>query len=272
MLFMDILVGLCLSIVVGFSARDRIICPGLKLWIASLSSSTAGLIFFSFRWFTPLWFSVAASNLMLLLGYSFLWIGFRMYSGKYDSYDKYVFIIPIVVMIIQLLLTVQQSGDIIIRSNIFSLAMVILILLTMHDALVNRKSMETGRLLFIFSLIFSLLSTIIRVIYMNKENIHIDIITNTISSVFLMASSGVSLVWTAASIMLISSQWLQQRLYSNATYDALTGIYNRYALHDLTKTIKLDKNNSIFPNSSPKCDTLQFKRLASFLQKPWLAA
>ena len=27
-----------------------------------------------------------------------------------------------------------------------------------------------------------------------------------------------------------------------------------------------------FPNSSPKCDTLQFKRLASFLQKPWLAA
>lgn len=29
---------------------------------------------------------------------------------------------------------------------------------------------------------------------------------------------------------------------------------------------------AIFPNSSPKCDTLQFKRLASFLQKPWLAA
>ncbi len=29
---------------------------------------------------------------------------------------------------------------------------------------------------------------------------------------------------------------------------------------------------SQFPNSSPKCDTLQFKRLASFLQKPWLAA
>lgn len=35
-------------------------------------------------------------------------------------------------------------------------------------------------------------------------------------------------------------------------------------------------NESLFsqhsPNSSPKCDTLQFKRLASFLQKPWLAA
>ncbi len=28
----------------------------------------------------------------------------------------------------------------------------------------------------------------------------------------------------------------------------------------------------LLPNSSPKCDTLQFKRLASFLQKPWLAA
>ena len=30
--------------------------------------------------------------------------------------------------------------------------------------------------------------------------------------------------------------------------------------------------NRLLPNSSPKCDTLQFKRLASFLQKPWLAA
>lgn len=42
------------------------------------------------------------------------------------------------------------------------------------------------------------------------------------------------------------------------------------------KTLK--KANSVIsdldigPNSSPKCDTLQFKRLASFLQKPWLAA
>ena len=31
-------------------------------------------------------------------------------------------------------------------------------------------------------------------------------------------------------------------------------------------------NMTEFPNSSPKCDTLQFKRPASFLQKPWLAA
>lgn len=34
----------------------------------------------------------------------------------------------------------------------------------------------------------------------------------------------------------------------------------------------LDGDTSFDPNSSPKCDTLQFKRLASFLQKPWLAA
>ena len=36
---------------------------------------------------------------------------------------------------------------------------------------------------------------------------------------------------------------------------------------------ELDSYREYFsPNSSPKCDTLQFKRLASFLQKPWLAA
>ncbi len=36
--------------------------------------------------------------------------------------------------------------------------------------------------------------------------------------------------------------------------------------------ISFEEYESLAPNSSPKCDTLQFKRLASFLQKPWLAA
>ena len=36
--------------------------------------------------------------------------------------------------------------------------------------------------------------------------------------------------------------------------------------------VRVSEGFSLNPNSSPKCDTLQFKRLASFLQKPWLAA
>lgn len=39
--------------------------------------------------------------------------------------------------------------------------------------------------------------------------------------------------------MLITSQWLQQKLFFNATYDALTGIYNRYALTDISETFIL---------------------------------
>lgn len=48
-------------------------------------------------------------------------------------------------------------------------------------------------------------------------------------------------------------------LYNNAVFTKLK---------ESNKTIK----EVLSPNSSPKCDTLQFKRLASFLQKPWLAA
>ena len=50
------------------------------------------------------------------------------------------------------------------------------------------------------------------------------------------------------------------------------------ALRIITETpvskniVSVNKEKYLLPNSSPKCDTLQFKRLASFLQKPWLAA
>ena len=44
----------------------------------------------------------------------------------------------------------------------------------------------------------------------------------------------------------------------------------REPIVELSSTVVISLH--YIPNSSPKCDTLQFKRLASFLQKPWLAA
>ncbi|BBV49965.1 hypothetical protein STW0522CIT30_12250 [Citrobacter portucalensis] len=57
-------------------------------------------------------------------------------------------------------------------------------------------------------------------------------------------------------------------------------MFRKTMTNNAVMTLRASLNEAIFsylelllpPNSSPKCDTLQFKRLASFLQKPWLAA
>ena len=59
------------------------------------------------------------------------------------------------------------------------------------------------------------------------------------SNIILMFGMGFTLLVTGISVLIISSQWLQNRLYVHATYDALTGIYNRYALIELSETLEL---------------------------------
>lgn len=44
--------------------------------------------------------------------------------------------------------------------------------------------------------------------------------------------------------MLMTYQWLARRLYIHATYDALTGVYNRYALLELSDTLELTSDLS----------------------------
>lgn len=114
--------------------------------------------------------------------------------------------------------------------------------MTIIQALKGRRAIETGRLLCVFTLFFTMASTLFRVIAIHQLDGRISLFDNSISGFVLMVVAGMSLVWTASSIMLISSQWLQQRLYIHATYDALTGVYNRYALAELSRTLEITNN------------------------------
>jgi diguanylate cyclase (GGDEF)-like protein len=242
MLFMDVLIGFCLSIALGFGCRDRLVCPGFWFWLFSLASSTLGLLFLWLRWCIPLWVSVGLGNGLLLLSYALLWLGFRQYTRMVSKYDKLIFLIPVSVSAILLWLTLSDLNSIILRSEIVSVSMLCLILITIIQALKGRRAIETGRLLCVFTLIFTMASTLFRVVSIHKLDGHVSLFDSSVSGFILMIASGMSLIWTASSIMLISSQWLQQRLYLHATYDALTGIYNRYALVELSKTLEITNN------------------------------
>ena len=259
MLFMDVVTGACLSIAIGFSARDRIVCPGLWFWLASLTSSTAGLFSMLLRPVIAEVISVALANGLLLLGYTLLWLGFRQYTKALTQNDKYIVIFPVLMAGVQSWLTLVDQNSLALRSQLFSYAMIFLIALTIHQTLKDRKKVETGRLLCVCALLFTISSTVIRVITLQQASGHPGLFANSMSGMILMASSGVSLVWTATSIMLISSQWLQQRLYVHATYDALTGIYNRYALIELGETIEVTKNLSSQSWSLAMIDIDHFK-------------
>ena len=242
MLFMDVLIGFCLSIALGFGSRDRLVCPGFWFWLFSLTLSTLGLLFLWLRWCIPLWLSVGLGNGLLLLSYVLLWLGFRQYTRSLTKYDKFIFIIPVSVSVGLLWLTLFFSDSIIIRSEIVSICMLVLISMTITQALKGRRAIETGRLICVFALAFTMLSILFRVVAIHQLDGHGSLFDNSISGFILMAASGMSLIWNASSIMLISSQWLQQRLYIHATYDALTGIYNRYALVELSRTLEITNN------------------------------
>ncbi len=183
--------------------------------------------------------SVALANGLLLLGYALLWLGFRQYTKVLTHNDKYILIFPVFIAGIQSWLAMTDQNSLALRSQLFSYAMIFLIAQTIYQALKDRKKVETGRLLCVCALLFTISSTVVRVITLQQASGHIGLFENSMSGMILMVSSGISLVWTATSIMLISSQWLQQRLYVHATYDALTGIYNRYALIELGETIEV---------------------------------
>lgn len=139
MLFMDVLIGFCLSIALGFGSRDRLVCPGFWFWLFSLTLSTLGLLFLWLRWCIPLWLSVGLGNGLLLLSYVLLWLGFRQYTRSLTKYDKFIFIIPVSVSVGLLWLTLFFSDSIIIRSEIVSICMLVLISMTITQALKGRR-------------------------------------------------------------------------------------------------------------------------------------
>ncbi len=259
MLFMDVVLGFCLSIALSFSIHDRFVCPGARFWVTALFASTVGLFFLWLRLFVPLWISVTFGNGLLLIAYALLWLGFRQYTNRQTPKDNLILLISVLVALVLLWLTNIDMNNIVLRNKIVSFTMICIIIMTIFEALKNRKPVETGRLLCAISLSFTIFSTIFRAVTFHKSTGSISLFENNLSAIILMISSGISLIGTGVSVMLISSQWLQQRLYVHATRDALTGLYNRYSLSEISETLAITHHINTKPWSVVMVDIDHFK-------------
>ena len=234
---MDIMIGIGLSAMLFFSLREEYICPGAYDWFVSIVLTTLGLIFLLGREIIPLGISIFLGNGLVVLGSVYFWMAFRKYTKTYRKTDIYITLIAPLVSLILLYCYWFKPENMAIRGEIVSFSLVILILASLYIALKHIKKYETGRWLSVISLIFSLASNIYRGVSLHLDNHYPGLLEYNSASFALVFSTGISLLTAGFSIMLMTYQWLARRLYIHATYDALTGVYNRYALLELSDTL-----------------------------------
>lgn len=241
---MDIMIGIGLSAMLFFSLREEYICPGAYDWFISIVLTTLGLIFLLGREIIPLGISIFLGNGLVVLGSVYFWMAFRKYTKTYRKTDIYITLIAPLVSLILLYCYWFKPENMAIRGEIVSFSLALLILASLYIALKHIKKYETGRWLSVISLIFSLASNIYRGVSLHLDNHYPGLLEYNSASIALVFSTGISLLTAGFSIMLMTYQWLARRLYIHATYDALTGVYNRYALLELSDTLELTSDLS----------------------------
>lgn len=236
---MDIMIGIGLSAMLFFSLREEYICPGAYDWFISIVLTTLGLVFLLGRGIIPLWSSISLGNGLVVLGSIYFWMAFRKYTKTYRKTDIYLALIAPLVSLILLYCYWIEPENMAIRGEIVSFILALFSLASLYIALNRINKYETGRWLSVVSLIFNLVSYIYRGMSLHLGNHYPGLLEYNSASIALVFSTGISLLTAGFSIMLMTYQWLARRLYIHATYDALTGVYNRYALLEMSDTLEL---------------------------------
>ncbi len=238
MLLMNVIIGSLFTGALAITVRDRYLCPGSKHWFGSMIFITLGLFFLLIRNVIPMWLSVTSGNGFVALGYVYLWLGFRRYTNTFTPQDyRLTLIAPLLSLMLLIMLKIGYVPAI--RSQVVSLVLAGLAAMSIKLALTNRKSNETGRVVFAIVLLIVVISFLFRAVTVRLLQGNSGFLETNLSSIFLMLVCCFYLIGIGCSVMLITSQWLQQKLFFNATCDALTGIYNRYALTDISETFIL---------------------------------
>lgn len=241
----NIMIGFCLTILLSFSLLDHITCPGMRFWSLSFLAWTIGLVCMLSRMYIPLWISVCLGISLIVTGYSLMWLGILQYKKTYSKkHLRVFFILPVLIILLWLLSLHSNDIYFSLRTSNIAIVISLLSLLIFSELITRRKRNETGRLLCAISFFVTVLLMIYRMVSTQYLDVPIKLFDANSSNIILMFGMGFTLLVTGISVLIISSQWLQNRLYVHATYDALTGIYNRYALIELSETLELTANLS----------------------------
>ncbi len=209
---------------------------------------TLGVFFAVGRAFTPLWVSVFFGNLFSFLGTNLLWLGLLKYNNKIKRYHFMIMGVSFLTAILLLLMLnsgVPEKS----RAELISIVFNLQSLLCIREALRDREKYESGRLMFAFTCALVSIGSCLRFLTYQIDPVYALLNTN-ISNLLLIFNAIIVFLGLSFSIMLITSQWLQQKLAAFAAYDALTGVYNRYGLSEQTAVLFGSKNKTAFSNCS----------------------
>jgi len=208
-----------------------------------------GQRFFHFHGgFAPLWVSVFFGNLFSLLGVNLLWLGLLKYNNRIKRYHFAIMGLSLLTAILLLFMLnsgVPEKN----RAELISIVFNVQSLLCIREALRDRQKYESGRLMFAFTCALVTIGSCLRFLTYQMDPAYALLNTN-ISNLLLIFNTIIVFLGLSFSIMLITSQWLQQKLAAFAAYDALTGVYNRYGLNEQTDVLFGSKNKAAFNNCS----------------------
>ena len=245
---MCVFIGVLISGGLAALLRDRYVCPGMPFWVSGFFIFTVGVFFAVGRAFAPLWVSVFFGNLFSLLGVNLLWLGLLKYNNRIKRYHFAIMGLSLLTAILLLFMLnsgVPEKN----RAELISIVFNVQSLLCIREALRDRQKYESGRLMFAFTCALVTIGSCLRFLTYQMDPAYALLNTN-ISNLLLIFNTIIVFLGLSFSIMLITSQWLQQKLAAFAAYDALTGVYNRYGLNEQTDVLFGSKNKAAFNNCS----------------------
>lgn len=230
MMLMCAFIGMLISGGLAALLRDRYVCPGMHNWVAGFFFFTLGIFFAVSRAFAPLWVSVFFGNAFSLLGGILLWLGLLEYNQRIKRVHFAVLALsPLTAALLLIMLDLGASE--IRRAETVAFVFNVLSLLCIRESLKDRAKYESGRLMFAFTCALTTVGSCFRIWAFQYTSVY-SLLNSNVSNLLLIFNTIIVLLGLSFSIMLMTSQWLQQKLAVFAIYDALTGVYNRHGLNE----------------------------------------
>jgi|GEM_PF-3378515 diguanylate cyclase (GGDEF) domain len=235
MMLMCVFIGVLITGGLAALLRDRYVCPGMHHWVSGFCILTMGVFFAVGRAFYPLWVSLLFGNLFSFLGANLLWLGLLKYNQRIKT--RHYGVIGISVLTVVVLLFMLKMGlTEIKRAELVSVVFNLQGILCAREAFRDRAKYESGRLMFGLTCILVIIGSCLRFLTYRYDESY-SLLTTNISNLLLIFNAIIVFLGLSFSIMLITSQWLQQKLAVFAAYDSLTGIYNRHGLNEQTTAL-----------------------------------
>jgi diguanylate cyclase (GGDEF)-like protein len=230
MMLMCFFIGVIISGGLCIILTDRYVCPGMYHWGAGFVCFTLGLFFAVSRVIIPIEISIFFGMTFSLLTPCLLWLGLLAYNGRIKKWNHIILLMsPLMGM--GMLTMYHSDVPEIVRAKAMMFLLMPLSLVCIREALRERTRYESGRFMFAFTLCLIMAGSVGRLFTLESAASY-GLLESNISNAIMIFNTTTALLGLSFSILMINSQWLQQKLAVFASYDALTGIYNRHGFNE----------------------------------------